>query len=148
VQDPTERLLVEEEDRVPYVYPDSLGFSTIGVGHLVDKRKGGGLPDEIITALLRLDIQAARAYLSHAAGESCLAALNAVQIAALVSMAFQLGQHSMDGFKTFLRCLRDGDVKGAAAAGRDSLWDRQTHARAEREMKMLESGLWVPKGGV
>ena len=39
-------------------YQDSLGYWTIGVGHLIDARKGGELPDTIINDLLSYDIDA------------------------------------------------------------------------------------------
>lgn len=49
-------LLESDEGRVRHAYQDHLGYWTIGVGHLIDKRKGGGLPDFIIDALLEHDI--------------------------------------------------------------------------------------------
>lgn len=46
--DPIWRTLETDEGRVPHAYQDHLGYWTIGVGHLIDKRKGGGLtPDEV-----------------------------------------------------------------------------------------------------
>jgi GH24 family phage-related lysozyme (muramidase) len=48
--------LIRDEDVVEYAYEDSLGFLTIGVGHLIDKRRGGKLPRHIIDALLEWDI--------------------------------------------------------------------------------------------
>lgn len=140
--DITEQLLREEENEVPFVYPDSLGFLTIGVGHLVDPKKNGRLPKVIIDALLQYDINEVRQQARLLAGYN---ALNAVQKAAVESMVFQLSIGGVRKFTDFLTALGRGDLKSAAAAGRDSLWDRQTHNRAEREMTMLESGLWVPK---
>lgn len=142
VANPTRQLIEEEEGRVPYVYPDSLGFDTIAVGHLVDKRKGGNLPNVIIDALLDWDIVSVRSFLVGMKGYS---SLNAYQRASIDSMAFQLGKHSFEAFTDFIGYIAKGDVKRAATCGRDSLWDHQTHSRAEREMKMLESGVWVPR---
>lgn len=34
-------LLTSDEGRVPHAYQDHLGYWTIGVGHLIDRRKGG-----------------------------------------------------------------------------------------------------------
>ncbi len=140
--DPTEQLIEEEEGRVGHVYPDSMGFQTIGVGHLVDSRKGGCLPDEIITALLRYDIKIAQQTLwKHSSADK----LNSYRIAALTSLIFQLGGPNAEGFHELWARLGFGDFKGAAAAGLDSKWAQQTPKRAQREMEMLASGLWVPK---
>ena len=48
--------LRRDEGVIPHAYQDSLGYWTIGVGHLIDKRKGGKMPDVIIDMLLRYDI--------------------------------------------------------------------------------------------
>jgi hypothetical protein len=53
--DITQRLIADE-DEVLHVYPDHLGFATIGVGRLVDPRKGGGITQEESRYLLRNDI--------------------------------------------------------------------------------------------
>ena len=37
-----------EEGVVPHAYEDHLGYLTIGCGHMVDERLGGGLSDWII----------------------------------------------------------------------------------------------------
>ena len=40
-RDKIEKDLTIDEGRVSHVYKDSLGYYTIGIGHLVDQRKGG-----------------------------------------------------------------------------------------------------------
>ena len=45
-----------EEGEVLHAYQDSLGWWTIGVGHLIDGRKGGAIPPEISDALLEWDL--------------------------------------------------------------------------------------------
>lgn len=136
------QLLIEEEGRVPYAYPDSKGYLTVGVGHLVDPKKGGRLPDVIVDALLDYDVNRKTEQAATLAG---FGRLNEVQQAAVISMVFQLGLGGVMGFHDFCAALAAGDVVKAAAAGRDSKWDHEdSPARAEREMKMLETGLWVP----
>ena len=49
--------LKKEEGVVKHAYQDHLGYWTIGVGRLIDKRKGGGLSDEEIDYLLGNDIE-------------------------------------------------------------------------------------------
>src|SRR3546814_15181122 len=46
--------LNREEGRIPHAYPDSLGYWTIGVGRLIDKRKGGRLTNVETDMLLEL----------------------------------------------------------------------------------------------
>lgn len=43
--------LALDEGRVPYAYRDSLGFWTVGVGRLIDKRKGARLPADVLERL-------------------------------------------------------------------------------------------------
>ncbi len=137
------KLIEEEEGRIPYAYPDHLGFLTIGVGHLIDARKGGRIPDFIISDLLEYDLDTCIGQARTLAGWE---QLNDVQRAAVVSMVFQLGIGGVKGFRKFCGALAAGDIKGAAREGRDSKWWREdTPKRAERQMKMLESGIWVPQ---
>ncbi len=59
---------------------------------------------------------------------------------ALAEMAYQLGPTGLLEFKTMLAAIADHRWADAAAAGRKSLWYRQTTARAERVLKMIETG--------
>ena len=132
--------LIRDEGEVLHVYPDSLGFLTIGVGHLVDARKGGSIPKEISRALLDADIEVAKAFLrTHF---PWTLSLDQIRLAALVNMSFNL-RGNLEGFHVFLAKLQAGDYQGAAAAGRDSLWHKQTGDRAERLMRQIETGEWV-----
>lgn len=141
--DPTVQLLVEEEKEVLHAYPDSLGYQTLGVGRLVDQRRGGGISQTESRYLLGNDITKVRAYcITHIPGYSHL---NAIQRAAIESMVFQLGDGGVDGFTSFKRLLQTGDVQGAASAALESEWaEKQSPTRAQREMKMLSTGVWVP----
>jgi lysozyme len=132
------RLVSEEEGRIAHVYQDSLGFWTIGVGALVDARKGGALCDEAIDAQLEHDLKVARERASKLAGfDRC----NEARQAALISMCFQLG--SLATWSNFRNALAAGDYSAAADAGLDSLWARQTPARAKRQMQILRTGEWL-----
>lgn len=132
------RLVSEEEGRIAHAYQDSLGFWTIGVGCLVDARKGGALCDEAIDAQLEHDLRFARSRASALTGfDQC----NEVRQAVLISMCFQLG--TLSGWPTFRKALAAGDYNAAADAGLDSLWARQTPNRAKRQMQMLRTGEWT-----
>ena len=121
--------LIKDEGWVAHAYEDSLGFITIGVGHLIDKRKGGELPYHIIDQLLDSDIENVYALLdTHLPwwrGRT-----PQVQ-EAMASMCFQLGIHGLMEFKKTLACLHAGDFEGAKANALDSLWAKQTPERAK-----------------
>lgn len=141
--DLAQQLIGEEEGRSASVYVDIRGFSTIGIGCLVDaKVKGAGLCDAAIDAQFAHDSMVARhlaALFPH------FADLNPVRQAVLVSMCFQLGGKPL-GWTEFTAALQAQDYDAAAAAGLDSLWEKvQTPKRATREMAMLKSGVWVAK---
>lgn len=136
-----EQLLDEEEGEKPYVYPDSKGFWTIARGVCVDRRvAGAGLPQAAIAAANEVKTEEARQRAMSLPGfDRC----NDVRQAVLISMCFQLG--TLAAWHDFKSALAMDDYKAAAAAGRDSDWWRtETPKRAEREMKMLETGVWVP----
>ena len=48
--------LAEAEGDIPHAYQDGEGWWTIGIGRLIDERKGGGLSEDEIQYLLTNDI--------------------------------------------------------------------------------------------
>lgn len=131
------QLVASEEGRIAHVYQDSRGLWTIGVGCLVDPSKGGGLCDEAIDAQLEHDLGAARQRASALPGfDAC----NDVRQAVLISMCFQLG--TLAAWSGFKIALAHWDYEKAADEGLDSLWAKQTPLRAQRQMKMLRTGVW------
>lgn len=144
------QLISEEEGRRAQPYYDHLGYVTWGVGHLADPRRACPVPPQVIDLMFDIDYQ-------EKFNQACMipgfAALNEVQQAIVISMVFQMGMEPFDGdgykdFSKFLAALARGDVKKAAAEGLDSKWAKSdTPRRAQRQMKMLASGLWVPREG-
>lgn len=139
--DLAQKLVSEEEGRDPCVYKDSLGYFSIGIGALVDRSQlGAGLCDAAIDAQFAHDSANARAIAKRF---PYFDELNDVRQAVLISMAFQLTTKPLH-WPDFMAALGARDYVKAAAAGRDSDWWRvQTHTRAERAMRMLESAVWV-----
>lgn len=143
-------LIAEEEGRKAQPYYDHKGYVTWGVGHLADPRLPCPVPERIIDLMFDHDYAEKLALARKIPG---FANLNEVQQAVIVSMVFQMGFEPFDGdgykdFSRFLTALKRGDVKTAAAEGLDSKWAREdTPQRAQRQMKMLASGLWVPREG-
>jgi len=133
-------LLSLDEGRVAHVYQDSLGYWTIGVGHLVDRRKGGKLPEHIIDALLDWDIAEHKKELDAALPWA--ATLSEVRYAVLLDMAFNLGVSGLLGFKNTLASVKAGDYSAAASGMLKSKWATQVGVRADRLAKMMKEDVW------
>lgn len=134
--------LSRDEGRVAHAYQDSLGYWTIGVGHLVDKRRGGRLPEHIIDALLDHDIQEKADELVAAA--PWIGNVDPVRRATLINMAFQLGVTGLLQFRTALAHAQRGDWFQAAEAFLQSKVAReQTPQRWRRHAEQLRTGRWV-----
>jgi len=123
-------------------YKDSLGYDTIGVGHLLDKRKGGkslretlGINKPTITKqesdyLLINDINDTSKDLYS---KFPWLTKHPVNIQSdLTNMAFNLGVNGLAKFKNSLKSIRQFDYKKAATNLQDSLWYRQVGPRAQR----------------
>ena len=122
--------LRRDEGVVAHAYQDSLGYWTIGVGHLIDKRKGGKIPDVIIDMLLRYDIDEKIAELNEKL--PWWGFLDEPSQRVIVNMAFNLGVEGLLKFKDFMDALKDGDRNRAASEMLNSKWAEQVGARATR----------------
>lgn len=143
MSDVARQLISEEEGRKAQPYYDHLGFVTWGIGHLGDPRKPCPIPDHIVDAMFDHDYAEKMLQASTFPG---FKDLNEIQQAVIVSMVFQLGFNGVKDFQKLLAALKKGDVKRAAAEGLDSKWAKtDTPKRAQRQMEMLASGLWVPR---
>ena len=130
------RLLTRHEGRRPFPYTDTAGRLTIGVGrNLTDRGLSGGEID----LLLANDIAAARAACRRLYGAGFEGASMARRHA-LISMAFNLGQTRLAGFRRFRAAVRDGDWDRAAAEALDSRWATQTGRRADEVAALLRGG--------
>lgn len=132
--------LRRDEGEVLHAYQDSLGYWTIGVGVLIDSRKGGGITAEESALLLgnrlktkELELRAALPWFDS---------LDRVRQAALLNMAYQLGTRGVLGFAKMLDALRDQRWFDAEAHARDSTWANQTPERARRVARQLATGEW------
>lgn len=132
------RELRRDEGVVPYAYQDSLGYWTIGVGRLIDKRKGGRLTDTEMDYLLGNDIMEKEAELDKAL--PWWRNMTAARQRVLLNMCFNLGLTKLLGFKNALKAMEAGDYQKAAAGMLDSLWARQVGQRAQRLATMMRNG--------
>ena len=123
-------------------YKDTLGKWTIGWGHLLEPEDhdwtGYAITQAAADAWLDQDMRAARAL---AVDFPHYYAMNDVRQAVCISMCYQLGSSPLY-WPHFTGALEVTDWKGAAVAGLDSLWAKETPSRAQLEMLMLETGNW------
>jgi len=133
-------MLRRDEGVVPHAYQDHLGWWTIGVGRLIDERKGGGLSDQEIDYLLVNDIVRKTADVAKAL--PWVFTLNEARQAVLVGMAFQMGIDGLLAFKNTLAKVHAGDFSSAAENMLLSKWATQTPERAKRMAAQMETGLW------
>ena len=133
-----------EEGEVLHAYQDSLGWWTIGVGHLIDGRKGGSIPPEISDALLEWDL--ARFEVLLDGGIPWWRQLDDVRQQVVMDLTFNMGwapgaAGGFDDFTNTLAALQDARWADAAAGLRKSLWYRQIGSRrAEPLCIAVETG--------
>lgn len=124
-----------------HAYSDSLGFLTIGVGRLIDQRKGGGITPEESAYLLSNDIDKRLEELRRRL--PWFPRLNEARQGVLLNMSFQMGVEGLLAFKNTLAMIESGDYEKAARGMLASLWATQTPARAERLSEQMRTGKWV-----
>lgn len=132
--------LIRDEGLRTSSYLDSLGFWTIGVGHLLGKGPGfQGLIWSLAQCYQQLDRDVAEAVeLVSKRPEYSMCNTDSRQ-RALANMAFQLGEKLLT-FTTFLSLLEQGKYKEAGEDLRSTLWAKQVPARADRIITMIENG--------
>src|SRR5687768_16486678 len=104
--------LRRDEGEVLNAYQDHLGYWTIGVGRLIDKRKGGGITSEEAAYLLSNDIDRKRAELVKRL--PWVVTLDEARLGVLVNMAFQMGVDGLLGFKNTLAMVKEGKYEEAS----------------------------------
>lgn len=145
-------------------YRDHLGWWTIGIGRLVDPRKGGRITEAEWDRLLENDPSRTRGdwnnlvltdaemnWLKKNDIERFVAEIstwpawhavegNVARQVALTSMAFQLGTGGLAKFKNSLRLVEQKKFSAAADNMLKSRWARQTANRARRVTDMIRTG--------
>lgn len=135
------RQLRRDEGVVEHAYIDSEGWTTIGVGRLIDKRKGGRLRDDEIEYLLQNDItEKSDELIRHL---PWVADLDEARKGVLINMAFNLGVNGLLGFRKTLALVKAGDYARASVEMLDSKWARQVKGRAARLSEQMRTGKWV-----
>jgi lysozyme len=130
-----------DEGRVPYAHQDHKGYWTAGVGFLIDKDKGGRIPDAVIDFWLDYLVKEREKQLDQRL--PWWRTLSDARQRAILNMAWQLGVSGLLGFPKMLRALQAGNWGEAYLQALDSKWARvDTPARAQRVAAMFleESG--------
>lgn len=130
--------LEDDEGRIKHAYLDSEGFITIGVGFLIDERKGGGLDDEEIDFILAHRIKKKMAELDARLPQWNTYPENARR--AVLNMAYQLGVSGLLAFRKTIAALDAGDYAKAADEALDSRWAKQTPNRATKVTALMREG--------
>lgn len=130
--------LIKHEAEIPHAYKDSEGYLTIGVGRLIDKRKGGGITHEEAMYLLDNDIHK---YMSELyAAQPDVQTLDEVRQEVLINMAFNLGMSNLNEFKKMWAAIKLDDFSTAADEMLDSKWARQVGRRAVELSSVMRTG--------
>jgi lysozyme len=144
--------LRRDEGEVLTAYKDSLGYWTIGVGHLIDPARGAdpapfganlARPGASITvnqssSLLITDIGQKEAQLDHAL--PWWRDLSDARQRVLLNMAFNLGVNGLLVFRKMLAAAQVGDYQIAANEMLSSKWAAQVKGRATRLAAMMVAG--------
>jgi GH24 family phage-related lysozyme (muramidase) len=123
-----------------WTYKDSLGYPTIGYGHLLVAGESfpQGLTESQANALLDKDLASKVADAKSIYEQYGMKGGIELQ-KVLTQMVFQMGKGKVLQFKNTLSCMARGDYKGAAAGMRNSAWYKQATSRAEALARIVES---------
>jgi lysozyme len=132
-----EQLRRDEGERL-HAYLDSEGFWTIGVGHLIDARRGGRISKAASEFIFEEDTDEAASDARAVCPQ--FDQLSETRKAVLVNMCFQMGRQGVSEFQKMLAAITVGDFAGASRHMLDSKWAQQTTARAVRLAGQMASG--------
>ena len=137
------KIIAIEEGWRNQPYYCSEGYATVGYGFKLSNTKWGDLPSFV------LPLSAGNAWLdseielinNKLIGHNWYENLDDVRRAIIISMAYQMGIGGLFEFKGMIKSLYDKDYQEAAGHMLDSLWARQTPARADRHANQMRTGI-------
>lgn len=127
-----------------YIYLDSLGLKTCGIGHLIKKGDkeydlavGSPISEERVEELFKKDIEIVIKDCHEVFGWFDHFGDELQEI--IANMMFNLGINRFKGFKKLIEAIHIKDFKKAAFEMEDSKWFKQVGNRAKRlKQKILE----------
>ena len=131
-------MLIKHEAEVNHAYEDSEGYLTIGVGRLIDKRKGGGISHEEAMYLLNNDV--AKVINACRQEFEWFPLLSENRKIVVANMVFNLGMYNFKAFKKTIIYIEQGLFAQAAVEMLDSKWATQVGRRATELSKLMRDG--------
>ena len=128
-------MLRKHEGSVLHAYQDSLGYWTIGIGRLIDQRKGGGITTAEAMFLLENDVQKVEADLD--AHVPWWRTMDENRQLVIADMCFNMGIGTLLQFKNTLSAMQEGRYADAANGMMDSKWATQVGKRATHLAGMM-----------
>ena len=132
------KMLIRHEGEVNHAYEDSEGYITIGIGRLIDKRKGGGISHAEAMYLLDNDIIEATSQCQREFPWFHL--LDDARQLVVLNMVFNMGITTFKKFKKTIYFIKIGDYSAASKEMLDSQWRRQVGNRALELSRIMETG--------
>ena len=138
----TKERIKQHEGFSPTVYEDTLGYKTVGYGHLVTSR------DDFVTGELYSPEQlegvfeedyATAVENAHDILEDEGITLEPTVESVLIEMAFQLGSPRLKKFIKFIAALKEKNYSTAADEMMDSRWASQTPSRAHELSEIIRN---------
>jgi lysozyme len=121
-----------------HAYKCTANKITVGVGRNIDPDGGLGLSEDEIDYLLSNDVN--RVIIELNKTFVWFSALNEARRDAMIDLCFQLGLPTLLKFKNFLASMAEANYEVASIHLLDSLYARQTPARADEIAEMVVSG--------
>tara|TARA_R100000458_G_scaffold58201_1_gene65768 strand:- start:518 stop:967 length:450 start_codon:yes stop_codon:yes gene_type:complete len=135
------------EGEVLEIYEDSLGFKTLGVGHLIQKKDleydlpvGTPVIQEVVDLYYEDDFQKHLDETISLVGKDRFENLPEPIQHVLVNMCFNLGKHRLSKFKFMLHAVEIEDWEEMAKQMENSRWFNQVGRRG-RELKDMVLGV-------
>lgn len=133
--------LINHEGEKLSAYQDSLGWWTIGIGHLIDARKGGSIPQRISRELFEDDVavKTVQARIAFPWFDW----LNPVRQDAIVNLTFNLGIDGLKKFRLMIAAIEKQEWHQAAFELNNSLWAKQVQRQRVVDLTYaIEKGEW------
>ncbi len=121
-----------------WVYKDTVGKWTIGIGRNVDKNGGPGITEDEALFLLSNDLQSINTEATQAF--PWFSSLNDARQAAIIDMIYNIGMAGFQRFKQTISFLAQGNYPAAADEMLKSTWAVQVGARATELAGIIRTG--------
>ena len=138
--------IIRHEGEVLEVYEDSLGYLTLGVGHLIQPNdpehgQSAGTPvsQETVDAYYDTDFDKHLDETVHVIGQDVWDELPGDIKEVLVNMCFNLGGTRLGKFRNMLTAVEDHNWEKMAVEMEDSRWFRQVGRRSVELQEMVRS---------